>query len=450
MIAAYKEHFQFIMIMSIMYVTGVWGGPLIYPMFPLVMILFGVRERYFELFITTLWLLILADYVPVQNATHDDLQFAKDLKFMTPLFLFGFFVIRRIDFKPYPKTIMLFIPFFIVVLIGLNYSLDFKVGVQKTISFILMYVCVPLYVVYLHRTQGERFWKALITFMVGMMTIGIVLRFANPSIAMLDGTRFKGVLGNPNGLGIFLNLTFMLWITISELKLAKFTKGENWTIFLVLFISVLWSGSRNGMMSMFVFYMVHRLVKINWFLAVIAVATIIVFSDELFELFINIIQFLNLEDYFRIESIEEGSGRKIAWVFAWQEIQNYYFVGGGFGHDEHVMRPNYYWMSRLGHQGGVHNSYLSMWFDSGIIGLIAYFFAFIFNIIKAMSKNYLALAFGVSIMFNITYESWLVGSLNPFTIVFLVILSIFVSNLTGEDYKSEEEKEEETIATAGT
>ena len=35
----------------------------------------------------------------------------------------------------------------------------------------------------------------------------------------------------------------------------------------------------------------------------------------------------------------------------------------------------------------------------------------------------------VSICFNITYESWIVGSLNPFTIMFLIILTIFVEHL---------------------
>ncbi len=103
MLAAYKEYSQFILILAIMYVVGVWGGPLIYPIFPVVMLMFGLKERYFELFITSLWLLMLADYVPIKNATHDDLQFAKDLKFLVPLFLFMFFILKREIFKPYPK-----------------------------------------------------------------------------------------------------------------------------------------------------------------------------------------------------------------------------------------------------------------------------------------------------------------------------------------------------------
>jgi uncharacterized membrane protein len=52
-----------------------------------------------------------------------------------------------------------------------------------------------------------------------------------------------------------------------------------------------------------------------------------------------------------------------------------------------------------------------------------------------MKKSYLPLAFLVSFLFNITYESWLVASLNPFTIILLIILTIFVQQYRGEDYQ---------------
>ncbi|MCG8573731.1 MAG: O-antigen ligase family protein [Flavobacteriales bacterium] len=439
MIIAYKSHMQFIMILTIMYVSGVWGGPIIYPMFPIVLIMLGSKRFFFELYIVAIWLLMLADYVPVKNALYDDLQFAKDLKFLIPLALFGFMFLFRNEFKPYPKMILWFVPFFIIAIISLNYSINFQVGSQKTLSFVLMYLCVPFYVTHLHRKQGEGFWKALMTFIIGMLSIGVVLRFAAPQIALIEGTtRFKSVLGNPNGLGIFLYLTFVLWIVLMEFKLAKFTKKENWYIFSIIIISLIWCGSRNGIMNVLIFYIIHRLIKINWFLSIIAVGLLIGFQDQLFDVLISVVDFFSLGGYFRVETIEEGSGRKVAWVFAWQEIQNYYFLGGGFGHDEHIMRPNYWWLARLGHQGGVHNSYLSLWFDTGIVGVFAYFIAFIANIIRSMRNNYLVIAFGITIFFNITYESWLVASLNPFTILFLTILTIFTGNLKGSDYVQEE------------
>jgi O-antigen ligase len=92
----------------------------------------------------------------------------------------------------------------------------------------------------------------------------------------------------------------------------------------------------------------------------------------------------------------------------------------------------------MGHSGGVHNSYLSMWMDAGIIGLVAYFGAIFAIISKVMKHNYIILAFVTSIAFNIYFESWLVASLNPFTILYLIILGTFLGNLTGQDYVEQE------------
>ncbi len=437
MIIAYKEHSQFIMILVIMYVLGVWGGPLIYPVYPLFLFLFGLRGRYFELFIVAIWTLILADYVPVENATYDDLKFAKELKPLVPLVLFLFFLRDRDSFKPYPKLFIYFIPFIVVVTIGLSDTINFQVGAQKTLSFILMYLSIPMYVTILHRKDKEGFWKALITFIIGMMTIGVLLRFVAPDIAMRVG-RFKGVLGNPNGLGVFLNLTFILWVLIRRFNLATFTKKENLYIVFIILLSLIWTGSRNGMMSMFLFYVMFKMIQVNWFFAVVLLAGILTFQDQLFIVFIGVVEFFGLQSFFRIDSIEEGSGRAIAWVFAWEKLQDFFFVGGGFGHDEHIMRPNYKWLSRLGHSGGVHNSYLSLWMDAGIVGVVAYFGAIIAIIGKVMKKSHIIIAFVTSIAFNIYFESWLVASLNPFTIIYLIILTIFLSNLTGEDYVQNE------------
>lgn len=437
MITAYKEHSQFILILTIMYILGVWGGPLIYPVYPLFLFLFGLRGRYFELLIIAVWTLMLADYVPVENATIDDLKWAKTLKPLVPLTLFMFFIRDRHSFKPYPKLFGYFIPFLLVVTYGLTDSINLQVGIQKTISFVLMYLTIPLFVLILHRRDKERFWKALLTFIIGMLSIGIVLRFAAPDIAMKVG-RFKGVLGNPNGLGVFLNLTFILWVLIRKFELATFTKKENLYIIFVILISLIWTGSRNGMMSVFLFYVMYKMIQINWFLSLVMLAGILTFNDQLFIVFVGVVEFFGLQGFFRIDSIEAGSGRSIAWAFAWQELQDFFFVGGGFGHDEHIMRPNYKWLSMKGHSGGVHNSYLSLWMDSGILGVVAYFGAIFAIIGRAMRHNYLIIAFISSVAFNMFFESWLVASLNPFTIIYLIILTIFVSNLTGQDYVGQE------------
>ena len=428
---AYVQNTQFIVLLILIYVIGVWFEPVVYLLFPFVFGMFGLKKRFLELFITSFWLLILSDYVPVSGATFADLKFAKTLKPLIPIFLFVFYFMNRDKFPSVSKLFTRLIPFFLIALIALKYSINLDVGIKKYISFVLMYFSIPMFVNYLHINYGEYFWKSLFTFIIGMLSIGILLGMFIPEIGILSGGRFKGILGNPNALGIFLNLTFILWIVIKEFNLAYFSQKENLFIIIVILISLFWCGSRNGMMSIFLFYLTYRFVKIHWAIAVVVVMSVIVFQDLIFSMFIEFLQFFQLSDYFRVDTIEKGSGRKVAWVFAWQEIQKYFFIGGSFGHDENVMRPNYYWLEKLGHNGGVHNSYLSMWFDTGVIGLVFYYLSLLINVFKSLGSNYIGLAFLVSILFNINYESWLVASLNPFTILFLIILTIFVEQLNG-------------------
>ena len=303
MIIAYKQYSQFILILAVMYVSGVWAGPIIYAMFPIFILLFGLRKMYFELFICTLWLLMLSDYVPVKDATYDDLQFAKDLKAILPLILFLFYLKDRQEFGPIPKVIFYFIPFLLVMIFCLQFSVKLDVGFQKTLSFALMYFCIPVYVVKLHRDLGKQFWQALLTFIVGMLTIGVVLGFLIPSIGLMSDGRFKVVLGNPNGLGVFLNLSFILWIVAEEFELVSFTKKERFYILFILLFSLFWCGSRNGIMSIFLFYLVYRFVKINWFLAIVFILAFLAFDEVIFDFFLNVIDFFNLQEYFRVDSI---------------------------------------------------------------------------------------------------------------------------------------------------
>jgi O-antigen ligase len=431
MIAAYKEHIQFIWILVIMYVMGVWVEPTIYAIFPVVLLLFGMKQRYFELFICAIWMLILSDYVPRDNATYQDLQFAKDLKPLIPLSLLGFYLLDKENFKPYPKFFYSFIPFLLIVIIGLMNSYELTQGIQRTISYAIMFAMVPAYVTKLNRDMGSFFWLSLFTYIIGMLTIGVVLGFAIPDIGILEGTdRFKGIFGNPNGAGFFSAFIFILWMVLEEFKLIKLTKRERWYALSILLITIIWCGSRNSLLTVFLFYITLRLIKFNWFLAVIAILAFAFFNEFIFVGLIELISFFGLEEYFRIDNLEEGSGRYVAWAFAWEEIKrNFFFIGGGFGAGEYYMHINYNKLSLLGHQGGIHNSYLSFWFDSGLIGLIAFFAAVIRQLIRGIKGNYIAIAFGAALFFNLSYESWLIASLNPFTIIFLIIFTIIAEKL---------------------
>ena len=88
------------------------------------------------------------------------------------------------------------------------------------------------------------------------------------------------------------------------------------------------------------------------------------------------------------------------------------------------MRKNLDLLSLLGHQGGVHNSYLTLWFNAGIIGIIIFFRSFFLLFFKANRFVPVSFAIMFSVMFSVMYESWLMGSLNPYTIVLVMAMTI--------------------------
>ena len=420
---ALRNNSQFIFILCLLYFIGVWITPFIYFLYPATLALLILRKKYFELLILFIWIVILSDYVPIKGATYNDLQFAKDLKNLNIL---GMAALYFIDFKKLNFQSFIFKRFsffFLYCSIPLIYSINLQTGFQKTLSFVLLYLVAPNFVIKIFEERGKRFFLEFFTFISLMLFIGLVLRFAVPDIGMM-GDRFKGIFGNPNGTGIFLVLVTILFQIVKSYYPKLFTNRQTIFIYLVFALSVIWSGSRNSLTSILIFFITIYTGRIHALFSILITLTVLLFNDYIN--FVAIIQVLGLEDYFRAHTIETGSGRAIAWRFAWMKIQECFFFGGGFSHDENIMRPNYGMLSRLGHQGGVHNSYLSMWFDVGLIGLILYFTSLIQLVIKGIKKSQFALPFLFAILFNVNYESWLVGSLNPFTILFLIILSLLV------------------------
>ena len=82
----------------------------------------------------------------------------------------------------------------------------------------------------------------------------------------------------------------------------------------------------------------------------------------------------------------------------------------------------------MGHHGGVHNSYLTMWFNTGIVGVLVFFRSYFLIFLKANKRAPFAFAIMFSSMFSVMYESWLTGSLNPFTIILLIIITVITED----------------------
>jgi O-antigen ligase len=203
------------------------------------------------------------------------------------------------------------------------------------------------------------------------------------------------------------------------------------------------SGSRTAVVASAIFFFFGRFFAVSPFLGFILFLVFAASIEYAQSNLVVIVNALGMQKFFRVETLDDGSGRYFAWAFAWEKIntEGFFLTGGGFGNDEWVMRHNYDFLRSQGHDGGVHNSYLTMWFNTGIIGIMIYFYGFISAFITANKKAPIAFAVMFATLFSVLYESWLTGSLNPYSIVLLTILTM----LTEDDIVLWESKEQERL-----
>jgi len=428
----FYNNFQFIIIALVWLIVGMYGGPAIYFLLPVTVLLLKHKERYLELFFGFWLVLIWSD-----SRLHS-LSFAQTLKPVYIALISLFVLLDRRKFVPFNKFYFPFALFFLYALILCIFSDVFMITFQKTVSYILLFLIVPNYVMKLYIEKREEFLKGLIYIGTIILALGILYSVIFPNIAFF-AQRFRGVLGNPNGIGIFCTLFFMLFSVIIATHKGIFTKAELIIIYSLIFISVAMSGSRNAMVCILIFLLFNYFSKLSPLFGVILLLILVLSYQFITMNLEEIAQTLDIEKYLRAESLKEASGRYLAWEYAWYKIQNNIFFGEGFAFDEGIFDMKHSF-NLGGHQGGVHNSYLSMILNTGIIGLVLFFSAFFWTFIKAAKNSVFAIPILYAILFSITYESWLMASLNPFTIMLVIILTLLLSK------EFNEQKEESTVS----
>ena len=156
-------------------------------------------------------------------------------------------------------------------------------------------------------------------FVVFILVYGIILNIINPNVThMLD--RYQGILGNPNGLGVYVLLFTLGFYLINNLFTDCFSTNERIFIYGINFYNLYLCGARTALIAVLLFLFIAKFYKANRFLGLI-VFMVLIFSIQFISDNIDtIILSLGLEKYFRIETIDTGSGRIVAWQFAWKNL----------------------------------------------------------------------------------------------------------------------------------
>ncbi len=343
-------------------------------------------------------------------------------------------------FKSVPNVIFkYFLPFLAFAVLATVWSQEKFTAFQKAFSYGLVYFVLPL--LFLKALFSDKsFIKDVLVFFFLILSVGLIIHVVNPEFTSLVG-RYRGLLGNPNGLGIFLTVMFPLVYLLGKELGDQFKENRFHFLFYAVFgLSLVLTGSRTSLIAIFIFALFNRLRYLSNTVALILFIALIFSYEFLLSTLPEIIEFLGMAEYFRLDTIEEGSGRFVAWSFAWQRVQEVFFVGGGFGYTEYIFKQYFAELSRLGHQGNAHNSFLTLWLDTGVIGILLFATGLLRTALLAIKNSPYALPVIFSVLFSTYFESWLAASLNPFTGLFVISLTVLINyqNLSGEEMPTED------------
>lgn len=414
------------------FIIGRISAPAFYVVAGLSLILLWRKLMFLELLMGFLFVLILSDTI---NSTTD---FAKVFKNIYILALAFVAVVERHRFPKINRMFVYFLPFIAVGIVGLLQSPVPSLAFQKTLSYLLLIFVVPQFVIKSYADHGIKAIRNIIFFAGFMILMGFVLELVDPGYTYARGGRFRGVFGNPNGLGIFSSLVIALAFLKRDLFPGIFSKNDLRWLIVPALISLFLASSRTSIVAVLIFFVFTRLYKVSPVIGFLAFLGTVIVSEVVASNIVGIVEGLGLSEFFRVDTLEGGSGRDIAWNLAWQTIQDSFWFGRGFAFDEWIMAKNQDALNDLGHQGGVHNTYLQIWLNTGIIGLLLFLRAIVLNVIKGATRSRLAFPFLWLVMFSILPESWLAASLNPFSILFFIGLTV----LTDDTFVPENTEEE--------
>ncbi|MBP9014357.1 MAG: O-antigen ligase family protein [Smithella sp.] len=393
------------------------------------------------------WLLIITSVVGVLLADTRLVsgQYLYYARFVPPgvLFLKTIFLRGKISQfvdEPFLDPWKKWIPFIIFIFISAFYADDPVTSIQRSISAVFVLIGFPMAVEYYLQDEDSQH-KFMIILSVIFIFINIYAFYSirnYASDAYIDG-RIKVFFRNPNSAGLTAMISTLLFLYGTRMAATPVSRNIFFLNVLISGLMVFLSGSRASvlglLMGLMTFYLMNLRLghkKIRLMLAIMIVSFVmltvvtLLFPQATERLFEN-----------------DSSGRLIAWALGWNMFQDTPFFGVGFGSSDLKMQiagaqnPELYFY-------GVHNSYLRLLIECGVIGLFLSAIPILYTMIKAwrsivsvqnMQLNAVMMSLVVAGLVNAVFEDWLFGFGSSSTVPFWLFFSILsVQSIRATDY----------------
>lgn len=294
-------------------------------------------------------------------------------------------LVTRPGYEFLTRYTLIFMFLIILILSSIINGLDIYVLFQ-IFSLISIFLFSIAYFESQNPKKLQLFFQSTVLIYSVVLLASIVIIKTNPSMAYTieywsGHKRYSGMFGEPGSMGTVSGLVFGLSLFAVKNKILK-------SIFILLAVTCLiltlsrtfWVSTVFALFATFIFYVVkkHRVVIFTSSVLVVLVT-----------LFLTIEYKMNddqIENYTRIESIKNLSGRTILWQSALKPFFNSPIVGYGFtvGADGFKESKGYFKSKGDGFsdRATLHNGYVQSLLDSGVLGTIFYVSIILFATFK--------------------------------------------------------------------
>jgi len=325
------------------------------------------------------------------------------------------------------KSILIFIAIYVLYLIGLSYSTNFKYGVEDVwlkIPFLLL----PFIYLSVEQKKDSNFFQHILMVFIAGNFIGTLISYTHSAILFASSHDVfdfyystLAYLLHPSYFAMHLNFCIiaLLWLLIT--KNALVVKYRWAAIFLIFYFSVfiVFLNSKLGLLFLgliylySIYYFIKRkkyILSISLILGVvISVAFIIHYFAGITNRIVSagetVSNYSNLD-----KSSTDGTVERIMiWKVSLKIIADNMITGVGTGDVKDVLLENY---QKYGIKGAyekrlnAHNQFLQTFIALGLPGILLFLFMFVYPVYYSIrKKNLLYVFFILLVMINLLVES---------------------------------------------
>jgi exopolysaccharide production protein ExoQ len=344
------------------------------------------------------------------------------------LIVLAFATVEHRPSRPFLLTDLLCFGWALLALLSTVYSVTPDVTFARGITLVLAYVAVFWAAWRYVDVKGpDRATDIILAATAIVYTIGFLLMAVGVPDVFLTG-RFRGLLQNPNALGLFAALFFPL--ALYRVLVDK--RRRDYLLVAIMAASVVMTASR---MSFLVLCMGSGLMLLKarskWLIipAVAAVVVILAFAEL-------IPVPADLAIYIRLEHLATGSGRLEVWPIILDYIRQRPWFGHGFGTEDYLLQSINRSTIFLEFRGGyAHNSFLGLALQMGIVGAVMFFLPLLLVLVLALVQVIvepglrLHHAFTVVLFSGLALglaESWIYSMGNAMAFPFWIVVMMLV------------------------